>query len=227
MRLGASGRQFPNREAAVEFFRQVGDRIASRAWREGARRRLGAAVHVVCRLGLDQRRGVHAAARAGTAGRSTRRHARLFPDDGDSSAQGPVLLRLRHAAERAAGGHRRREVRAAFLAQTRIRSASTSGEIPSRPMTIVGVVGTVKQYGLDIDGRIVVLPPVAGTAAIPGRADVVGSGGCRRRHRARDPRSRTHHPGVRRPHHAGPHDATHWPASDSRPSCSARSRCSR
>ena len=28
MRLGASGRQFPNREAAIEFFRQVGDRIA-------------------------------------------------------------------------------------------------------------------------------------------------------------------------------------------------------
>ena len=29
MRLGASGRQFPNREAAIEFFRQVGDRIAA------------------------------------------------------------------------------------------------------------------------------------------------------------------------------------------------------
>ena len=28
-------------------------------------------------------------------------------------------------------------------------------------MTIVGVVGTVKQYGLDIDGRIVVYRPTA------------------------------------------------------------------
>ncbi len=29
MRLGASGRQFPNRDAAVEFYRQFGDRLAS------------------------------------------------------------------------------------------------------------------------------------------------------------------------------------------------------
>jgi len=33
---------------------------------------------------------------------------------------------------------------------------------PKRQMTIVGVVGTVKQYGLDIDGRIVVYRPSLG-----------------------------------------------------------------
>jgi predicted permease len=33
---------------------------------------------------------------------------------------------------------------------------------PKRQLTIVGVVGTVKQYGLDIDGRIVVYRPSAG-----------------------------------------------------------------
>jgi putative ABC transport system permease protein len=46
---------------------------------------------------------------------------------------------------------------------------------PARKMTIVGVVGTVKQYGLDIDGRIVFYRPgvwngyqVARTTADPG-----------------------------------------------------------
>ncbi len=33
---------------------------------------------------------------------------------------------------------------------------------PKQPMTIVGVVGTVKQYGLDVDGRIVFYRPSVG-----------------------------------------------------------------
>ena len=33
---------------------------------------------------------------------------------------------------------------------------------PARKLTIVGVVGTVKQYGLDIDGRIVFYRPSPG-----------------------------------------------------------------
>jgi predicted permease len=36
---------------------------------------------------------------------------------------------------------------------------------PKSPMTIVGVVGTVKQYGLDVDGRIVVYGPAIGPSS--------------------------------------------------------------
>ena len=129
MRLGASGRQFPNRDAAVEFFRQVGDRIATVPGVKVRGAVVVAAVHLVGRLGIDQRRGVHAAARAGTAGRSARRHDRLFPDDGDSAAERAVLLRLRHVAERAAGGRSSTRSSRSASGRTRIRSASISGAI--------------------------------------------------------------------------------------------------
>ena len=45
---------------------------------------------------------------------------------------------------------------------------------PARKITIVGVVGTVKQYGLDVDGRIVVYRPSA-ERGLSGGADVVRS----------------------------------------------------
>ena len=48
-------------------------------------------------------------------------------------------------------------------------------------MTIVGVVGTVKQYGLDIDGRIVVYMPSAARSAIRSRGRRRGPGVGRRR----------------------------------------------
>ena len=55
MRLGASGRQLANREAAIEFYRQVGDRIASVPGVKMQRRGHLASIHIVGRLGLHQR----------------------------------------------------------------------------------------------------------------------------------------------------------------------------
>ena len=73
MRLGASGRQFPNRDAAVEFYRQFGDRIAARAGREGARRG-----HRRCR-----------SRRRSAGDRSTWRGSRRSPDRNCRSISGP------------------------------------------------------------------------------------------------------------------------------------------
>ena len=117
MRLGASGRQFPNPEARIEYFRQFSRPHRRGAGRAGARRGHLAPVHVVGRLGIDQRRGLDAAAGTGAAGRSARRHARLLPHHGDAAPAGAVLHQLRRAAERGARGGHRREVRAAVLAR--------------------------------------------------------------------------------------------------------------
>ena len=97
---------------------------------------------------------------------------------------------------------------------------------PKRTMAIVGVVGTVKQYGLDVDGRIVVYRPalnllpyqVARTSSDPAAA----AAAIVREIHALDPtipmfdvRTMTDRM------------SDSWPGSASRPSCSERSRCSR
>ncbi len=87
-----------------------------RAGGQGARCGVGAAVHVIGRLGLHQRRRLDAAAGAGAAGRSARGDAGLLPDDGDPAAPGADVHELRRSAERRARLHHRREVRAALLA---------------------------------------------------------------------------------------------------------------
>ena len=91
MRLGASGRQFPNREAGDRVFPAGRRQDCGAARRQGTRRRLGAAVHVVGWLGVDQCRRLDASTRPGTAGRSARGHAGLLPGHGDSAGAGPLF----------------------------------------------------------------------------------------------------------------------------------------
>ncbi len=161
MRLGASGRQFPNRDAAVEFYRQFGDRIAtipgvkvrgavtalpftsSVGW--GGINVEGFVPQPGQELQVDQR--------ATTPDYFKTMHiplvkGRFFSDfDTVTDAQPVVIVDEKFAQrfwpnEDPIGKHLWND--------------------PKRQMTIVGVVGTVKQYGLDIDGRIVVYRPSPG-----------------------------------------------------------------
>ena len=158
MRLGdgAAVRESRRRRRLLFDVRRA---AGERPRREGAGRRVGASVHVVGRLGRHQRRGMDAGAGTGAPGRSARRDerrisarcgfrliaGRAFTDADLPQNADPVVVIDNKFAQRfwpkgdAIGKHVWFD--------------------PAKKFTIVGVVGTVKQYGLDIDGRIVVYLP--------------------------------------------------------------------
>ena len=161
MRLGATGRQFADRDAAAEFQRQLGDRIArvpgvlmrgavsslpftsSVGW--GSINVEGFTPQPGQELQVDQRAATSDYFR--TMGIPLVK-GRSFSDfDTRPNAQRVVLIDDKFAQrfwpnEDPVGKRVWRD--------------------PKQPMTIVGVIGTVKQYGLDIDGRIVVYFPSPG-----------------------------------------------------------------
>ena len=161
MRLGASGRQFENREAAVEYYRQLGDKISSvpgvkvrgavsslpftSAVGWGSINVEGFTPPPGQELQVDQR--------AATPDYFTTMEIPLVKGrffntfDIVPNAQ-PVAIIDEKFAQR-------------FWPNQDPIGKHVWGD-PKRPMTIVGVVGTVKQYGLDIDGRIVVYRPSPG-----------------------------------------------------------------
>jgi predicted permease len=161
MRLGASGRQIANAEAAIEFSRQLGDRIGSVP---GVTMRGGVtALPFTAAVGWGSISVEGFIPQPGQELQVDQRAAttdyfrtmgiplvlgRFFTDfDVMPNAQ-PVVIVDEKFAQRfwpdtdPIGKHLWRD--------------------PKQPMTIVGVVGTVKQYGLDIDGRIVVYRPARG-----------------------------------------------------------------
>ena len=161
MRLGATGRQFQNREADAEFSRRFGEKIAAvpGVSAQGAVSSLpftssvgwgGIGVEGYTpppgqELQVDQR-----AATPGyfeTMGIPTL-EGRSFSDfDAMPNAQRVAIVDEKFVKRFWPDGN--------SLGKRIWRD-------PKSPMTIVGVVGTVKQYGLDIDGRIVVYWPMLG-----------------------------------------------------------------
>jgi putative ABC transport system permease protein len=158
MRLGTSGRQFANREAAIPFFQQFAERIASvpgvqvrgavsslpftTAVGWGSINVEGFTPQPGQELQVDQR------AASSDYFRTMEiplKRGRFFTDfDAMPNAQLVAIIDEKFAQrfwpkEDPIGKHVWFD--------------------PKRQITIVGVVGTVKQYGLDIDGRIVVYRP--------------------------------------------------------------------
>jgi putative ABC transport system permease protein len=161
MRLGASGRQFPNREAAIEFYRQIGDRIArvpgvkvrgavtslpftsSVGW--GSINVEGFTPQPGQELQVDQRAVTPDYFRTMEVPLIK---GRYFTDFDAMPNAEPVVIIDDKFAQR-------------FWPNEDPIGKHLWGD-PKRPMAIVGVVGTVKQYGLDIDGRIVFYRPSLG-----------------------------------------------------------------
>jgi predicted permease len=161
MRLGASGRQFDNPDAAFEFRRRIGERIAtvpgvtvrgavsvlpftsSIGW--GSINVEGFMPQPGQELQVDQRAATPDYFR--TMGIPLVK-GRFFTDFDTLPTSQPVVLIDEKFAQR-------------FWPNQDPLGKHLWND-PKRQLTIVGVVGTVKQYGLDVDGRIVVYRPTSG-----------------------------------------------------------------
>jgi predicted permease len=158
LRLGSSARQFPNRDAAVAYYREFGEKLAavpgviargavsslpftsSVGW--GSINIEGWTPEPGQELQVDQRSATEDYFRA--LGIPLVKGRWFTEFDMPQNAE-PVVLIDEKFAQRfwpngdAIGKHLWND--------------------PKRRMTIVGIVGTVKQYGLDVDGRIVFYRP--------------------------------------------------------------------
>jgi putative ABC transport system permease protein len=161
MRLGASGRQFPNPEARGEYFQQFADRLAAVP-------------------GVQVRAAVTALPFTSSVGWGSISVEGWIPQPGqelqvDQRAVTPDYFRTMEIPVRQGRvfstfdtlpNAERVVIIDEKFAQRFWPGQSAIGKHlwndPKQPLTIVGVVGTVKQYGLDVDGRIVVYRPSRG-----------------------------------------------------------------
>ena len=161
MRLGASGRQFPNPEARGEYFQQFADRLAAVP---GVRVR-GA----VTALPFTSSVGWGSISVEGwipQPGQELQVDQRAVTPDYFRTMEIPVRQGRVFSTFDTLPNAERVVIIDEKFAQRFWPGQSAIGKHlwndPKQPMAIVGVVGTVKQYGLDVDGRIVVYRPSRG-----------------------------------------------------------------
>ena len=161
MRLGATGRQFPNREAAVEFYRQFGDRISSVP---GVKvRGAVSSLPFTSSVGWGS---INIEGWTPQPGQELQVDQRAVTVDYFRTMEIPLLKgRSFTTFDTMANAQLVVAIDEKFAQRFWPNGDAVGKHVwfdPKRPMEIVAVVGTVKQYGLDVDGRIVVYRPSPG-----------------------------------------------------------------
>ena len=161
MRLGASGKRFENREAAIEYFRQFGARLASVP---GVKVR-GAVTTLPFTSSIGWG-SINVEGWTPQPGQELQVDQRAATPDYFRTMEIPLLKGRFFDDFDAVPNAQPVAIIDDKFAQRFWPNENPIGKKlwhdPKLPMTIVGVVGTVKQYGLDIDGRIVVYRPSLG-----------------------------------------------------------------
>ena len=161
MRLGSSGRVFEKREAALEFYRTVGDRIAAVP---GVKVRGGVtALPFTAAVGWG---GINVEGFIPQPGQELQVDQRAATTDYFKTMEIPLVKgRFFTSFDTMVDAQQVVIVDEKFAKRFWPNEDPIGKHVwndPKRQATIVGVVGTVKQYGLDVDGRIVVYRPTGG-----------------------------------------------------------------
>ena len=151
-----SGREVHRRRSgARDAIASCGTRLARLPGVDGRRRRLVAAAQPDDGVGADHRRRTDAAARRDVhQRRSAHRRRRLLPRDGDPAAARAPLHRAGHARRSRASSSstsawRSSSGRTRIALGKRIRTGGIDASATAPWLTVVGVVGRVKQDALD------------------------------------------------------------------------------
>jgi predicted permease len=161
LRLGRTGMDLSNREAAAEFFRQVNDRLASVP---GVKTR-GAvtALPFTSSVGWGS---IHVEGFIPQPGQELQVDQRAATPDYFKTMEIPLIRGRFFTNFDGLPNAQPVAIVDEKFAQRFWPNENPVGKHvwndPKQQLTIVGVVGTVKQYGLDIDGRIVVYRPSLG-----------------------------------------------------------------
>ena len=161
MQAVASGPKYKDHAAAASVLRQSCGQGAKPAGCDRIWRRFGASTYAIDWMGRHADRGIRAAEGcARVAGRQAFGHAGLLPDDGDPADSGPVLYSADTDKSQPVVLVDQKMADRFWPKGDAVGKRIRQGD--KEPwLTIVGVVGVVKQYGLDIDTKMVTYFPYA------------------------------------------------------------------